>query len=83
MPSHLSIKEKNIIKFIKKFDTPTIANSLEIINPTLRGRGFTQKTMLCSNPKLKPIVGFAKTAVITSRKKKNTDINKNREAYYE
>ena len=83
MPSHLSIKEKNIIKFIKKFDTPTIANSLEIINPNLRGRGFTQKTMLCSNPKLKPIVGFAKTAVITSRKKKNTDINKNREAYYE
>ena len=36
MPSHLSIKEKNIIKFIKKFDTPTIANSLEIINPNLR-----------------------------------------------
>ena len=83
MFNSLSIKEKKIINFIKKFDTPTIANSLEIIDPTLRNKGFTQKTMHCANPKLKPIVGFAKTAIITSRKKKNTNISKNREIYYE
>ena len=83
MFNSLSIKEKKIINFIKKFDTPTIANSLEIIDPTLRNKGFTQKTMHCANPKLKPIVGFAKTAIITSRKKKNTNINNNREIYYE
>ena len=38
--------------------------------------------MLCTNPKLRPIVGFAKTAIITTRRKKNTGIN-NREKYYE
>ena len=79
----LSVKEKKIINFIKKFDTPTIANSLEIIDHTLRDKGFTQKTMYCANIKLKPIVGFAKTAIITSRKKMNTNIGKNRELYYE
>ena len=51
----LSAKEKKIINFIKKFDTPTIANSLEIIDHTLRDKGFTQKTMYCANIKLKPI----------------------------
>ena len=39
--------------------------------------------MYCANIKLKPIVGFAKTAIITSRKKMNTNISKNREIYYE
>ena len=83
MSNPLSIKEKKIVKFIKKFDTPTIANSLEFIDPNLRYRGFTQKTMHCANPKLEPIVGFAKTAIITTRRKKNAGINDNREKYYE
>ena len=39
--------------------------------------------MHCLNPKLKPIIGFAKTAIITSTKKKNTNIIKNRDKYYE
>lgn len=82
-PIKLSSKEKKIINFIRKFDTPTVSNSLEIIDPLLRQKGFTNKTMISSNPLLKPIVGFAKTAIITSRKKKNTNINKNRENYYE
>ena len=79
----LSQTEKKIIKHIKNFDTPTISNSLELIDSSLRSKGHTQKTMHCLNPKLKPIVGFAKTAIITSRKKKSTNIIQNRDKYYE
>ena len=79
----LTKTEKKIIEYIRNFDTPTISNSLELLDPTLRSKGHTQKTMHCINPSLKPIIGFAKTAIITSRKKKNTNIIKNRDKYYE
>lgn len=79
----LSKAEKKIIEHIRNYDTPSISNSLELIDPSLRSKGHTQKTMHCLNPKLKPIIGFAKTAIITSRKKKNTNIIKNRDKYYE
>ena len=79
----LTKTEKKIIEYIRNFDTPTISNSLELLDPTLRSKGHTQKTMHCLNPSLKPIIGFAKTAIITSRKKKNTNIIKNRDKYYE
>ena len=79
----LTKREKKIIEYIRNFDTPTISNSLELLDPTLRSKGHTQKTMHCLNPRSKPIIGFAKTAVITSRKKKNTNIIKNRDKYYE
>ena len=75
----LTKREKKIIEYIRNYDTPTISNSLELLDPTLRSKGHTQKTMHCLNPSLKPIIGFAKTAIITSRKKKNTNIIKNRE----
>ena len=83
MLAPLTSLEKKIFKQIENFDTPSISNALELIDPALRSKGHTQKTMHCSNPSLKPIVGFAKTAVITSRKKKNTNIIKNRDKYYE
>ena len=83
MLAPLNSLEKKIFKQIKNFDTPSISNALELIDPALRSKGHTQKTMHCSNPLLKPIVGFAKTAVITSRKKRNTNIIKNRDKYYE
>jgi regulator of RNase E activity RraA len=53
-----------LFEHLRRFDTPTIANALEI---ALGGRsisGFTRRTLIASNPKLPPIVGFAKTASI-------------------
>jgi len=79
----LSKFEKKVINHIRNYDSPTISNSLELIDSSLRSKGHTQKTMHCLNPSLKPIIGFAKTAIITSRKKKNTNIIKNRDKYYE
>ena len=80
---HLTKTENKIIEYIRNYDTPTISNSLELLDSSLRSKGHTQKTMHCLNPKLKPIIGFAKTAIITSTKKKNTNIIKNRDKYYE
>ena len=51
---------------LKNFDTPTIANALEIAAGRRSTEGFTRKTVLASNPKLKPIVGYARTAMIRS-----------------
>ena len=79
----LTKTENQIIEYIRNYDTPTISNSLELLDSSLRSKGHTQKTMHCLNPKLKPIIGFAKTAIITSTKKKNTNIIKNRDKYYE
>lgn len=51
---------------LKNFDTPTIANALEIAAGRRSTEGFTRKTVLAANPKLKPIVGYARTAMIRS-----------------
>lgn len=53
-----------LLEHLRRFDTPTIVNALEI---ALGGRsisGFTRGTLIASNPKLPPIVGFARTATI-------------------
>ena len=51
---------------LKNFDTPTIANALEIAAGRRSTEGFTRKTVLAAKPKLKPIVGYARTAMIRS-----------------
>ena len=48
------------------FDTPTICNALERLSPATQARGFTTRSLLCGFPALKPIVGYARTAMIRS-----------------
>jgi len=48
------------------FDTPTICNALERLAPATQGRGFTTLPFLCGFPAMKPIVGYARTALIRS-----------------
>ena len=50
----LTKTENKIIEYIRNYDTPTISNSLELLDSSLRSKGHTQKTMHCLNPKLKP-----------------------------
>jgi len=54
------------LKLLSQWDTPTICNGLELISPDSRSAGFTTQNMICSDPKLPPIVGFARTATIRS-----------------
>ena len=49
------------------FDTPTICNALEIVAPARRAIGFTRRPLVAPFPQLKPVVGFARTALIRSR----------------
>jgi len=49
-----------------EYDTPTICNALEVARPERRAFGFTVSTLIAPFPELKPMVGYARTALIRS-----------------
>ena len=50
------------IEALRKIDTPTVCNALELIDPALRRTGFNRRPFVCPFPDLPPLVGFARTA---------------------
>jgi regulator of RNase E activity RraA len=71
---------------LKAYDTPTICNALEILDPARRLAGFTVRPLVCPFPALPPIVGYAKTATHRATHVHELDAAKAREqriAYYE
>ena len=52
------------LEALAKWDTPTICNGLELLDARYRTAGFTIENMVCFDPGLKPIVGYARTAMI-------------------
>jgi regulator of RNase E activity RraA len=71
---------------LKSYDTPTICNALEIVDPARRLTGFTTRPLVCPFPNLPPIVGYAKTATIRTVHAHELDAKKAREqriAYYQ
>ena len=52
---------------LKAFDTPTICNALEVVVPARRAMGFTRRPLVAAFPELKPVVAFARTAIIRAR----------------
>jgi regulator of RNase E activity RraA len=52
---------------LKAFDTPTICNALEVVAPARRTIGFTRRPLIAAFPELKPVVAFARTAIIRAR----------------
>jgi len=48
---------------LRKFDTPTICNALEVVRGKRFINGFTRRRLLASFPALPPIVGYARTAL--------------------
>ena len=55
------------LSILTQWDTPTICNALELIVPERRGHGFTVEQVVCLDPALKPIVGYARTARCSTR----------------
>ena len=53
-----------LINFLKKFDTPTISNALDIYRASRSADGYTKYPFISANNKLEPIVGIARTAKI-------------------
>ncbi|MFQ5773337.1 MAG: RraA family protein [Kiloniellaceae bacterium] len=49
---------------LRRHDTPTICNAIEVLAPERRTVGFTSRPFVCADPSLAPIVGFARTATI-------------------
>jgi len=75
-----------LLEKLKTYDTPTICNALEIVDPGRRLTGFTAKPLVCPFPSLPPIVGYAKTATIRTAHAHELDGKKAREqrvGYYE
>src|SRR5262245_33943128 len=52
---------------VAAFDTPTICNALEGVAPTRRAIGFTRRPLIAAFPELRPVVAFARTAIIPAR----------------
>jgi regulator of RNase E activity RraA len=55
------------LEILRQWDTPTICNGLEIVAPQRRAVGFTVEPMVAADPKLKPIVGLARTGLIRAK----------------
>lgn len=57
------------LELLKRWDTPTICNGLELIVPERRAIGFTVEPMVVADRKLPPIVGLARTGLIRAKEK--------------
>lgn len=84
MKGEMSEVSKNDLDVLTKWDTPTICNALEVIVPKRRGTGFTSAAFTCLDPKLPPMVGYARTAEIraTTPPEESADALKSRRAGY-
>jgi regulator of RNase E activity RraA len=74
------------LEALRGFDSPTICNALEIVVPARRAVGFTRRPLIAAFPNLKPVVGFARTAIIRSRDphpRSREEATRVRLAYYE
>lgn len=54
----------DLLNTMRRCDTPTICNAIEVAQGERGFAGFTKATMLCSAPDDGPMVGFARTAKI-------------------
>ena len=74
----------SLFEHLRRFDTPTIANALEIARGQRTITGFTRRTPIAAFPQLPPIVGFARTVTIRSSTPYDPAVRrKNQLAYYE
>jgi regulator of RNase E activity RraA len=74
------------LEALREFDSPTICNALELVVPARRAVGFTRRPLIAAFPNLKPVVAFARTAIIRSREphpRSRDEATKVRLAYYE
>lgn len=51
---------------LAELDTPTVCNALERLDPATQASGYTKASFVCGFPAQKPIVGYARTAMIRS-----------------
>ena len=59
-----SALDADLLALLRKVDTPTVCNAIEVAEGKRGFARFTRKTMIAADLKLPPIVGFARTARI-------------------
>ena len=75
---------ESLLSNFRKYDTPTIVNSLEILDSKFRTSCFTTEQMICADTTLSPIVGYARTATISASSEVDPNTKRDRSlAYYE
>ena len=75
---------ESLLNTLRKFDTPTILNSLELLDSKFRTIGFTTEQIICVDTTLPPIVGYARTATISAFSEVDPNIKRERSlSYYE
>jgi hypothetical protein len=62
-----SLPDAADLEALRAYDTPTICNALEVVASARRAIGFTRRPLVAAFPQLKPVVAFARTAIIRSR----------------
>src|SRR5437764_7672716 len=62
-----NLPDAKSLEALRAWDTPTICNALELVAPARRALCFTRRPLVAPVPEMKPIVGFARTALIRSR----------------
>jgi regulator of RNase E activity RraA len=58
------MSDQEFFEQLRKFDTPTICNALEIVRGVRFTTGFTTQTLIAAFLALPPIVGYARTATV-------------------
>ena len=80
----MKIISQNLLETLRKYDTPTIVNSLELLDSKFRTSGFTTEQLVCTDSSLPPIVGYARTATISASNEIDQQLKRERSlAYYQ
>lgn len=58
--------DKDLLALLRRVDTPTVCNAIEVVQGKRGFSGFTRGTMLSSAPEQPPMVGYAATAQIAA-----------------
>ncbi|QVL30046.1 RraA family protein [Telmatocola sphagniphila] len=66
MSSESSAVDEGVLSALRKYDTPTICNVLELLEVRPRTAGYMDARIQACFPKLPPMVGFATTATFRS-----------------
>jgi len=79
-------QDLNKLRALESFDTPTICNALEMLDPERRSFGFTRENLVPINPDSGPMAGVARTATMRSAFPSERDkptLKEERLKYYE
>jgi len=62
-----AVLDQDLLELLRKVDTPTVCNAIEVAQGKRGFNNFTHKTMLSSAPTDPAVVGFARTAKIAGK----------------